>query len=77
MDIKNVFLHGDLSEVVCMRPPPGVFTPPGHVCRLHRAIYNLIQAPCAYVTPWSCGYGDVTATYIRRSKIPSHIYAKH
>ena len=27
--------------------------------------------------PRSHGYGDVTATYIRRSKIPSRIYAKH
>ena len=29
------------------------------------------------VTLWSGGYGDVTATYIRRSEIPSRIYAKH
>ena len=29
------------------------------------------------VTPRSGGYGDVTATYIRRSEIPSRIYAKH
>ena len=29
------------------------------------------------VTPWSHGYGDITATYIRRSKIPLRIYAKH
>ena len=29
------------------------------------------------VTPRSRGYGDVTATYIRRSEIPSRIYAKH
>ena len=29
------------------------------------------------MTPRSGGYGDVTATYIRRSKIPSRIYAKH
>jgi len=29
------------------------------------------------VTPRSCRYGDVTATYIRRSKKPSRIYAKH
>ena len=28
------------------------------------------------VTPRSHGYGDVTATYIRRAEIPSHIYAK-
>ena len=29
------------------------------------------------MTPRSHGYGDVTATYIRRSKIPSYIYTKH
>ena len=29
------------------------------------------------VTPLSHGYRDVTATYIRRSEIPLHIYAKH
>jgi len=29
------------------------------------------------VTPRSGGYGNVTATYICRSEIPSHIYAKH
>ena len=28
------------------------------------------------VTPRSRGYGDVTVMYIRRAKIPSHIYAK-
>ena len=29
------------------------------------------------ITLRSGGYGDVTATYIRRSEIPSRIYAKH
>ena len=29
------------------------------------------------VTPRSDGYGDVTATYIRRSEIPSRIYTKY
>ena len=29
------------------------------------------------MTPRSGGYGDITATYIRRSEIPSRIYAKH
>jgi len=27
--------------------------------------------------PRSHGYGDITATYIRRSDIPSRIYVKH
>ena len=29
------------------------------------------------VTPRSRGYGDVTATYIHMSEIPSRIYAKY
>jgi len=29
------------------------------------------------VVPRSYGYEDATATYICRSEIPSHIYAKH
>jgi len=35
----------------------------------------ILERPC--VTPRSGGYGDVTATYIHRSKISSHIYATH
>ena len=30
-----------------------------------------------FVTPRSGGYGDATATYIRRSELSSRIYAKH
>ena len=39
---------------------------------LHVATPNTLS-----VTPRSGEYGDVTATYIRRSEIPSRIYAKH
>jgi len=30
-----------------------------------------------FVTPQSRGYGGVTVTYIRKTKIPSHTYVKH
>jgi len=38
--------------------------------------YKIKRFMITSVTPRSGGYGDVTATYIRRSEIPSRIYAK-
>ena len=48
LDVKNVFLHGDLREEVYMTPPPGLRTASGLVCRLWRALYDLKQAPRAW-----------------------------
>ena len=50
LDIKNVFLHGDLAEEVYMEQPPsfvaqGEF---GLVCRLRRSLYGLKQSPRAW-----------------------------
>ena len=48
MDVKNVFLNGDLHEEVYISPPPGIDHQPGEVCRLLKALYGLKQAPCAW-----------------------------
>ena len=51
MDIKNVFLNGELSEEVYMKLPLGYFHPlglPHRVFRLRWALYGLIQAPQAW-----------------------------
>ena len=50
LNIKNVFLHGDLAEEVYMEQPPG-FVAQGEsslVCRLRRYLYGLQQSPRAW-----------------------------
>ena len=50
LDIKNVFLHGDLAEEVYMEQPPGFVAQKefGLVCRLRRSLYGLKQSPRAW-----------------------------
>jgi hypothetical protein len=45
LDMKNVFLNGELHEDVYMCPPPGYSVPEGMVCHLRRSLYGLKQAP--------------------------------
>ena len=49
MDVKTVFLHGDLEEKIFMNPPEG-FPPTisGHVWKLKKSIYSLKQATCMW-----------------------------
>jgi len=50
MDVKNVFLHGDLQEEVYMEQPPSYVdqTHPNLVCRLKKTLYGLKQTPRAW-----------------------------
>ena len=53
MDVKNVFLNGDLSEKFYMQLPPGLSVESNKVCYLLRVFYGLKQAPRAQFAKFS------------------------
>jgi hypothetical protein len=48
LDVKNVFLNGELCENVYMCPPPGYSVPEGMVCHLCHSLYSLKQTLWAW-----------------------------
>jgi hypothetical protein len=50
LDVKNAFLHDTLSEIVFYSQPTGFanLAHPNLVCRLHKSLYRLKQAPRAW-----------------------------
>eukprot|EP00253_Pinus_taeda_P003885 PITA_03885 len=41
MDVKNAFLHGDLSEEIYMEQPHGFIQDSSFICRLKKSLYGL------------------------------------
>ena len=55
LDIKNVFLHGDLQEEVYMEQPSGFVAQGeiGKVCRHRKSLYGLKESPRAWFDKFS------------------------
>jgi len=41
MDVKNVFLHGELTKDIYMLSPEGLFTSSTGMWKLNRSLYGL------------------------------------
>jgi hypothetical protein len=54
-DVKNVFLHGTLSETVYCNQPTKFVDPtqPDRVCLLNKSLYELKQAPRAWYSQFT------------------------
>ena len=48
MDVKSVFLYGDLEEDIYMKQPEGFIEDPSIVYRLRKSLYGLKQDPRAW-----------------------------
>jgi len=75
MGVMNVFLHGDLHEEVYMEQPPSYVdqTHPNLVCRLKKTLYDLKQAPRAWLD--KIGQYFVTSGF-QTSNVDFSLYVK-
>ncbi|GJX04158.1 ribonuclease H-like domain-containing protein, partial [Tanacetum coccineum] len=75
-DVKNAFLHEDLSETVYMHQPPGFrdFTHLDYVCLLQHSLYGLKQAPRAWFQRFA---SYITRVRFHHSRCDSSLFIFH
>ncbi|GKB93418.1 ribonuclease H-like domain-containing protein [Tanacetum coccineum] len=76
LDIKNTFLHEDLSETVYMHQPLGFWDSAhlDYVCLLHRSLYGLKQAPRAWFQRFA---SYITRVGFHHSRCDSSFFIYH
>ncbi|GJZ07692.1 ribonuclease H-like domain-containing protein [Tanacetum coccineum] len=76
LDVKNAFLHGQLSETVYMHQPPGFVDSahPDYVCHLQRSLYGLKQAPRAWFQRFA---SFITRVGFQHSKTDTSLFVYH
>jgi hypothetical protein len=76
LDVKNVFLHGTLSETVYCSQPAGFVDPahPTYVCRLNKSLYGLKQAPRAW---YSCFASHMKTLGFVEAKADTSLFIFH
>ncbi|GKA17015.1 ribonuclease H-like domain-containing protein [Tanacetum coccineum] len=76
LDVKNAFLHGQLSETVYMHQPPGFVdtTHPDYVCHLQRSLYGLKQAPRAWFQRFT---SFITRVGFQHNKTDASLFVFH
>jgi ATP-binding cassette subfamily B (MDR/TAP) protein 1 len=75
MDVKSVFLNGELDEDIYMEQPQGfiIFGSESLVCRLKKAIYGLKQASCT----WNLQlHGVLTGLGFKQTYANAGVYVK-
>nr|GEW05833.1 ribonuclease H-like domain-containing protein [Tanacetum cinerariifolium] len=76
LDVKNAFLHGQLSETIYMHQPPGFVdsTHPDYVCHLQHSLYGLKQAPRAWFQRFA---SFITRVGFQHSKTDTSLFVYH
>jgi hypothetical protein len=71
MDVKNAFLHGDLSNEIYMEQPQRFIQNSSLVCRLKKSLYGLKQTPRAWYAKMD--YYFLSHDFVR-CKFDSNVY---
>ncbi|GJV36352.1 ribonuclease H-like domain-containing protein [Tanacetum coccineum] len=76
LDVKNAFLHGQLSETIYMHQPPGFVDSahPDYVCHLQRSLYGLKQSPRAWFQRFASFIARVS---FQHSKTDTSLFVYH